>query len=1350
SISLNPFRLTKLYSDTKASADHAVNRDTSKAGDDPYLHDLDRRFAIQKERLVTWGLEWSDESKHFGTIDESFARAGLTENVSNVMRNIAATITEAAHLGERNPAATMSTKGEVSKMAGSWPATEEPRRPLDPEGKKRFEELCKDLTMSIDTLYDLSRARRAMVQGTYPQSAGNLSATNLITPEKMTLPPPLSKAVFSTRSYSSSGETLVTPTRTSTEKTVAVTDLPQPIDPADLVLPQEPPPSYGSSGNHSIRMIGHLKRSVPTSSYFASAGQRRDMEPVMVEYSAFDSAYRDTGVHVPPTEKLDQLLAYFAKCNALPDPSISGTLNCLGYFDDLAHSRYGMVYELPRSIRSGISDTSRPRDLRPTSLLSLLQATSKTASLSSGKPFTNSIPPLEERFRMAQSIVRSFSKLHEDNILHRDVSSNNIILFTRAPKSPTSGQEATMTEKYDLQSPYLCAFDLFSEYRIAAESGNRSQGNVNIYQHPDAVPHSKQYKQEFDMYSLGLILLEIGMWLPISDLFKQKYSLKDFRNRVETVWVRKLAGKVGTVYMQVVKDCLSAASQRLTGSSSKAMLSQIYARILGRLRRCCLLDESEPIETPISDSMQNSAALEAMVKQGTGIPMDSIQRISQWTGETPLFAEPGVTVESMQVPTLNLGLISEPLVSKFDGSGASRQSSVTFTDQPGHQPHTLPVQIPEGDEDTLSRRGSRASTSPRFSFGFGSPKLRNDADDISINSVASKYKSAANTIQRAWRNRRETPSFKEFKRRVTVIQQVWRKRRNSRHNSTSGSTLSETGQSSYYTSTDILASQIYDQRIPGETTIRITPQPQKRKLRIQPVKLPAAQLDEWHTQLLPRLEKIVNRALRDSPESVTMDLLCVGETLAKAKPTIFVTCSSTSRVKSALTKRFVYNTDAYDLKVRRGKLRRSKSARSDVFRRAPVAHRSMANGEIIIPQNPFHQTRPLCGASIGAYANGKHLPPVSYGGVVMLDGEPYGMTVHHLLDEPSEDESDENLADVDEESGFFEEEQASPGATRSSGRNPWLMGMNSAPGMDINDEDMHDLALEISDESSVPSDAEDDISLSSDDDISLDERDLSSQASTEGDLQGIDPTNPMHIKNPILVTQPAIDDVDPEFFPNDEYRDEDHLTSHELGTVHASSGIRRWNRNGILHEIDWALLRLKADRLQPINLVQGGRKFLRNSQRGSPLLNGTTNRLTLRPKLLEPVSRSQSFTAADDEYPTRIAPCASLGSLRVHCFGRTSGLKEGIIGAAMSSVRIYRRRSFSRSWHVLGEFGMGGDSGAWVIENDGGRVVGHVLAWCERNGVSYFCPMEVLMEDVVKALGADRIGLPGGGDCVVG
>jgi hypothetical protein len=391
------------------------------------------------------------------------------------------------------------------------------------------------------------------------------------------------------------------------------------------------------------------------------------------------------------------------------------------------------------------------------------------------------------------------------------------------------------------------------------------------------------------------------------------------------------------------------------------------------------------------------------------------------------------------------------------------------------------------------------------------------------------------------------------------------------------------------------------------------------------------------------------------------------------------------------------------------------------------------NGDMAV-MNPYHQQRPLCGASIGAF-RGEHLPPVSYGGVILVDDEPLGMSVHHLLDAPSDDESDAD----DEVDSLYPSDVVLSSAT--GGNNPWLMGMGAQPGLHLADEEpapMWDLELSDDEEEMRSDDDEDagsfDFSDSefenSDDDEEPDHEVMAMSRATLGDIDGIVPGEGEDIK----ITQPAIDDVEPDFFPNDEDRDDDHLSSHELGHVHASSGIRRWNRNGTLHEIDWALLKLNESRLQPYNICQGGRRFCFGTM--------TPEQRAIASKLEKPVNR-RHYAAEEDEYPNGVAPASSLGGLNVHCFGRTTGLQGGMISSVMSAVRIYRRKSFSRSWHVAGGFGVGGDSGAWVVQNGKHRVVGHVLAWCQRNCIAYICPMEVLLEDIKRTLGAQRIYLPG-------
>lgn len=343
------------------------------------------------------------------------------------------------------------------------------------------------------------------------------------------------------------------------------------------------------------------------------------------------------------------------------------------------------------------------------------------------------------------------------------------------------------------------------------------------------------------------------------------------------------------------------------------------------------------------------------------------------------------------------------------------------------------------------------------------------------------------------------------------------------------------------------------------------------------------------------------------------------------------------------------------------------------------------NGDMAV-MNPWHQPKPLCGASIGAF-NGEHLPPVSYGGVILVDDEPLGMSVHHLLDAPSDDDSE--AGDEFDSSSPYPNDVILSSA--NGNHNPWLMGMGAQPGLHLDNEEpaaMWDLELSDDEEMKSDDDAESfdftDSEFDSEDDLDDESMaDSITSKATTGDIIGIE----LGQGEEIRITQPAIDDVEEDFFPNEEDRDDDHLSSHELGHVHASSGIRRWKRDGILHEIDWALLKLKEERLQPYNICQGGRRFCFGPPR--------PDQKEISTKLDEPVNR-RHYTRDEDEYPNGIASANSLGGLNVHCFGRTTGLQGGMISSTMSAVRIYRRKTFSRSWSVAGGFGVGGDSGAWV------------------------------------------------------
>ncbi|ESZ95810.1 hypothetical protein SBOR_3827 [Sclerotinia borealis F-4128] len=468
----------------------------------------------------------------------------------------------------------------------------------------------------------------------------------------------------------------------------------------------------------------------------------------------------------------------------------------------------------------------------------------------------------------------------------------------------------------------------------------------------------------------------------------------------------------------------------------------------------------------------------------------------------------------------------------------------------------------------------------------------------------------------------------------------------------------------------------------------IEPIKSKPKLKTFPaIRISQEQIHFWHTNIMPHVNHVLRSFYKKYPESVEISLESVGESSTKTKPTILIICTSVNKVRSILKKSLVYDKATYGLKVCRGKVVRARNG---------GVKRSMAYGDELEAKNTQHQERPTNGASMGAYINDHHLPPVSFGGLITVDDKPYGMSVHHMLDDPSDNEEDEPV-------------QSTKPILRSSALPQYL----EMPELTHSDTSYYSSGDEeynysFTDYSSSGSSFDSDSSPYASEDE--DDSDAEFPTLEPGDIPHI-PASPSNIhKYP--VTQPAIDDIDPDFYPDPETRDEDHLDSCLLGNVYTSSGIRRLAHENLTHEIDWCLFQFENHRLPDV----------------SSLISLTTQ-------------------------PTGVVPLTDLPDLPVKCTARTSGTQTGRILPSMSILKIYGRKTPSMSWQVAGKIGVPGDSGAWVLErgndisgsprNSGGRVAGSVLAWSQRKNVGYICPMWISVLDMANALKCENIGLPG-------
>ena len=242
--------------------------------------------------------------------------------------------------------------------------------------------------------------------------------------------------------------------------------------------------------------------------------------------------------------KLAKLLSQPAKPREFRAPC------CLGYLremDEVDEPRYGFVYEVPAQEKPASSE-QRMNNLRQLFL-------------------TTPCPSLTKRVGLALMIAESLFYLHAVNWLHKGLRSKGILFFTDINQKET-----------ELSSPVVSGFD-FSRPDLPEEITVRHPSNIfdDLYRHPerlkDASASTPRSQKSHDVYSLGIILLEIAFWQPIEVVMGIEMDRKSARSLVRKIRERildrrdgimvgkqstmaGLEGRVGEVYAEVVRRCV--------------------------------------------------------------------------------------------------------------------------------------------------------------------------------------------------------------------------------------------------------------------------------------------------------------------------------------------------------------------------------------------------------------------------------------------------------------------------------------------------------------------------------------------------------------------------------------------------------------------------------------------------------------------------------------------------------------------------------------------------------------------------------------------------------------------------
>jgi hypothetical protein len=261
--------------------------------------------------------------------------------------------------------------------------------------------------------------------------------------------------------------------------------------------------------------------------------------------------------------RMEAIIEFLRASSEIPSFHV---LPCIGYYHEAPHHAFGLIFGYPER---GVKEK-----LQPTSLHQLIQET-KNVHLR---------PELGQLFRLAHSIASCLLEYHTIHWLHKSISADHIIFF-----STRQDQSAC-----DVSEPYVIGFnhsrqDKPNEY----SEGPENEKSRMKYQHPLYQSGKFRYCPAFDYFSLGLLLVEIGLWKPLDSTAAMiKTPTDNYRSyiaRIRKEVMPVLGSRMGQIYRDATLACLTfnventATANADTDARSVSCFKEV---VIDSLKRC--------------------------------------------------------------------------------------------------------------------------------------------------------------------------------------------------------------------------------------------------------------------------------------------------------------------------------------------------------------------------------------------------------------------------------------------------------------------------------------------------------------------------------------------------------------------------------------------------------------------------------------------------------------------------------------------------------------------------------------------------------------------------------------------
>ncbi|KAI1470141.1 uncharacterized protein F4812DRAFT_421633 [Daldinia caldariorum] len=179
--------------------------------------------------------------------------------------------------------------------------------------------------------------------------------------------------------------------------------------------------------------------------------------------------------------------------------------------------------------------------------------------------------PLNQRFTLAKRLAEAVFFLHTAGFVHKNITPTSIICLQRSSADDSARFPSSIGD------PYISGFDLIrsndglsdlgAALNLSSSNRHLNQRNAFVFQHPDRLQPEggklKRYTKNHDIYSLGVVLLQIGLWEPINMITRRLEDDCAGWPKALSEVSKSLGLKVGVRYQEAVLWCLKLNTEPL-------------------------------------------------------------------------------------------------------------------------------------------------------------------------------------------------------------------------------------------------------------------------------------------------------------------------------------------------------------------------------------------------------------------------------------------------------------------------------------------------------------------------------------------------------------------------------------------------------------------------------------------------------------------------------------------------------------------------------------------------------------------------------------------------------------------